>query len=271
MLMFFLKNCLCCHRLGKLNFSNLESTIQDGSYRIQIVKGIVARVVRSHIFSIECVTLGCSSFICEEEIWVEPNVPKNAFRTRYDLYEFLVMSFGLTNATTTFMDLMNRVFQPYLDQFVVLLNELDHVEHLRTVLQILHKQLYTNFSKCEIWLREVGFLGHAISADGIRVGPNKISAIIDWKDIIDALLRISIITSLMTKLLEKDVTFVWTNKCKKIFKRLKIFAYASRQLKPHERNYPIHDLELTVVVFALKIWRHYLYSEKCHTLLVIRV
>ncbi|KAA3483888.1 RNA-directed DNA polymerase-like protein [Gossypium australe] len=92
----------------------------------------------------------------------EPYVSKTTFKTRYGHYEFLVMSFGLTNAPATFMDLVNQVFQSYLDHFVVVfiddiliysLNEIDHVEHLRAILQTLcQKKLYAKFNKCELWL-----------------------------------------------------------------------------------------------------------------------
>ena len=104
----------------------------------------------------------------------ENDVSKTAFRTRYDHYEFLVMPFGLTNALATFMDLMNRVFSPYLDKFVIVFiddilvysGSLEgHAEHLRAVLQILReRQLYAKFSKCLFWLDKVAFLGHVISA-----------------------------------------------------------------------------------------------------------
>ena len=104
----------------------------------------------------------------------DSDVPKTAFRTRYGHYEFLVMLFGLTNAPAAFMDLMNRVFQPYLDRFVIVFiddilvysgSPEEHAEHLRTVLQILReRQLYTKFSKCQFWLDKEVFLGHVISA-----------------------------------------------------------------------------------------------------------
>ena len=111
----------------------------------------------------------------------ESDVPKTTFRTRYGHYEFLVMSFGLTNAPADFMDLMNRVFRPYLDRFVIVFiddilvysrSELEHERHLGLVLQTLRRhQLYAKFNKCEFWLSRVGFLGHVVSADGIYVNP----------------------------------------------------------------------------------------------------
>ena len=119
----------------------------------------------------------------------ESDVPKTAFRTRYGHYEFLVMPFGLTNAPAAFMDLMNRVFRPYLDMFVIVFIDdilvyskysLEHEEHLRIVLSTLRdKQLYAKFSKCEFWLDRVIFLGHVISAEGVYVDPNKIVTIVN--------------------------------------------------------------------------------------------
>ena len=92
----------------------------------------------------------------------ESDVPKTAFRTRYGHYEFLVMPFGLTNASAAFMDLMNRVFQPYLDRFVIVFiddilvysgSSEEHSEHLRIVLQTLReRQLYAKLSKCRFGL-----------------------------------------------------------------------------------------------------------------------
>ncbi|KAG8497034.1 hypothetical protein CXB51_008258 [Gossypium anomalum] len=244
----------------------------------------------------------------------EVDIHKTAFRTRYGHYEFLVMPFGLTNAPTAFMDLMNRVFQPYLDQFVVVFiddilvyseTEAKHDEHLRTVF------------KCEFWLREVTFLGHVVSAEEIKVDPRKIDAILKWKpprsvSKIRSFLGLagyyrrfvegfSVVAAPLMKLIRKGVPFVWTEKHQEAFEKLKkvlteapvltqpesgkdftvysdashvglgcvlmqegkVVAYASRQLKPHEGNYPTHDLELAVVIFALKIWRHYLYGERC--------
>jgi hypothetical protein len=119
------------------------------------------------------------------QIKIRPqDVPKTVFSTRYGLYEYLVMSFGLTNAPAYFMYLMNSVFMPELDKFVIVFiddiliyseNEEDHAEHLRIVLTRLKKhQLYAKFSKCEFWLRIVPFLSHVLSESGISVDPSKV-------------------------------------------------------------------------------------------------
>ena len=121
----------------------------------------------------------------------EADNPKMVFRTRYGHFEFIVMPFGLTNASTEFMDLMHRVFQPYLDQFVVVFvddiliyskSEEEHEGHLRIVIQALRDhQLYAKFSKCEFWLIEVRFLGHMVSALSASVDPKKVEAIMNWE------------------------------------------------------------------------------------------
>jgi hypothetical protein len=116
--------------------------------------------------------------------------PKTDFSTRYGLYEFTVMSFGLTNALAYFMNLMNKVFMEYLDRFVVVViddiliyykSESDHEEHLRLVLRKLRdNQLYAKYSKCEFWIDEVSFLGHIIPNGGISVDPAKVKEIVVW-------------------------------------------------------------------------------------------
>jgi len=119
------------------------------------------------------------------------NIPKMAFSTRYGLYEYLVMSFGLTNAPAYFMYLMNLVFMPELDKFMVVFiddiliyskMEEEHEEHLRVVLLRLREhKLYAKFSKCEFWLKKVPFLGHVLSEDGIFVDLSKVQEVLDWK------------------------------------------------------------------------------------------
>ncbi|WVZ76553.1 hypothetical protein U9M48_024518 [Paspalum notatum var. saurae] len=247
----------------------------------------------------------------------EEDIPKTAFSTRYGLYEYLVMSFGLTNAPAFFMYMMNSVFMNELDKFVV--NEEEHEEHLRTILtQLREHQLYAKFSKCAFWLREVSFLGHFLSEKGVAVDPSKVEDVLNWKQPetvteIRSFLGLSgyyrrfikdfsKIAKPMTSLTKKNVKYLWDPKCEEAFTSLKksltsapvlaqpdvtkpfdvycdasgnglscvlmqegrVIAYALRQLRKHEANYATHDLELAVVVHALKIWRHHLLGNTCH-------
>ncbi|KAL1549147.1 hypothetical protein AAHA92_17282 [Salvia divinorum] len=237
------------------------------------------------------------------------DIPKTAFRT------------------SCVMDLMNRVFHPYLDKFVLVFiddvlvyskNEKEHEEHLRITLETLRaEKLYAKFSKCEFWLKEVNFLGHVVTAEGIRVDPAKVEAVQIWKtpktpNEIRSFLGLagyyrrfiegfSKIARPMTQQIKKGIKINWTTECEASFQLLKeklttepvlavpepgidyvvytdaskvglgcvlmqngkVIAYASRQLRPHELNYPTHDFELAAVVHALKIWRHHLYGVRC--------
>ncbi|GJT24991.1 retrotransposon protein, putative, ty3-gypsy subclass [Tanacetum coccineum] len=201
----------------------------------------------------------------------EQDISNTAFRTRYGHYEFLVMPFGLTNAPAVFMDLMNRVFHEFLDKFVIVFiddilvfskSKEEHEEHLRTVLQILRQEkiICPSFS-AEFWLSKVAFLGHIVSAEGITMDPAKVEAITKWP-------RPTSVTEVRSFLGLAGGFQIYSDASKKglgcvLMQHGKVIAYASRQLKPYEVNYPTHDLELAAVVFALKIWRHYLYGESC--------
>ena len=175
------------------------------------------------------------------------DVPKTAFRTRYGHYEFLVMPLGLTNAPAAFMDLMNRVFKPYLDQFVVVFiddilvyskSREEHERHLSIVLQTLRdKQLYAKLMKCEFWLDRVSFLGHVVTKDGISVDPGKVDAVLNWRRP-NAMIEIRSFLGLggyyrrfikgfskialpLTRLTQKGVKFEWSNDCERSFQELK--------------------------------------------------
>jgi hypothetical protein len=120
----------------------------------------------------------------------DEDINKTAFRTRYGHYEFTVVSLGLSNAATVFICLMNGVFMDYLDKFVIVFlddilvyskSEEEHEQHLRLVLQVLREhQLYAKLSKCSFYQKEIHYLGHIISEDGIAVDPEKIEAIREW-------------------------------------------------------------------------------------------
>ena len=176
-------------------------------------------------------------------------VHKTMFRMRYEHYEFLVMPFGLTNAPAAFMDLMNRVFQPYVDRFVVMFiddilvyskDREYHDTHLRVVLETLrNEQLYAKLRKCEFWLREVSFLEHIVSEEGIQVDSKKIEVIIEWKPPrnvtkVRSFLGLagyyrrfvkgfSMTAGPMTRFLQKNVRFEWSEKCQASFEKLKAF------------------------------------------------
>ncbi|GJR18403.1 putative reverse transcriptase domain-containing protein [Tanacetum coccineum] len=197
----------------------------------------------------------------------EQDVPKTAFQTRYGHYEFQVMPFGLTNAPAVFMDLMNRVCKPYLDKFVIVFiddiliyskDEREHEEHLKAILELLKKEkLYAKFSKCEFWIPKVQFLGHVIDSRGIHVDPAKIESIKDWAspktptEIRQFLGLAGYYRSApILALPEGSEDFVvYCDASHKglgavLMQREKVIAYASRQLKVHEKNYTTHDLEL---------------------------
>jgi hypothetical protein len=255
------------------------------------------------------------------------DIPKTTFITRYGLYEYTIMSFGLTNAPAYFMYLMNKVFMEYLDKFMVVFiddilifskNAEEHDEHLCMVLQKLKEnQLYTKLNKCEFWLKEVSFLGHLISKGGISVDPSKVKDALSqnksqnvsdirsflgligyYRRFIEVFCKIS---KPMTELLEKEKTFEWTTRYERNFQEQKkrltmapvlimpdmekpfsiycdalgqclgrvlmqddhVVVYASRQLRKHEEMYLTHNLELAVVVHALKILRHYIIGKRC--------
>ena len=121
----------------------------------------------------------------------DEDVSKTTFRTRYEHFEFLVMPFRLTNAPAAFMDIMNRIFRPYLDKFVItFIKDIliysgsgeEHAKRLRIVLQTLREhRLYAKLSKCQFWLDSVAFLGHIVSTEGVSVDPQKVEAILNWK------------------------------------------------------------------------------------------
>nr|GEZ52704.1 putative reverse transcriptase domain-containing protein [Tanacetum cinerariifolium] len=165
----------------------------------------------------------------------EKDIPITAFKTRYGHYEFQVMPFGLKNALAMFMDLMNR------------------------------EKLYAKFSKCEFLLDSVKFLGHVINSQGVYVDPAKAEAIKSWTAP-KSPTEVSAPILVLPKGSEDFV--VYCDVSLKgygdvLMQREKVIAYASRQLRTHVENYMTYDLELGAVVFALRLWRNYLYGVKC--------
>ena len=304
-----------------VDYRQLNKVTIKNRYPLPRIDDLMDQLVGAHVFSKIDLRSGYHQIRVKSD-----DIAKTAFRTRYGHYEYTVMPFGVSNAPGVFMEYMNRIFHPYLDNFVVVFiddiliyskTEEEHAGHLRIVLQVLReKKLYAKLSKCEFWLKEVSFLGHVISSGGISVDPAKVVAVLQWETPKSAteirsflglagyyrrfIEGFSKLALPLTQLTKKGQVYVWDAACEASFVELKrrltsapvlilpnpgepfvvycdaslmglggvlmqngkVVAYASRQLKVHERNYPTHDLELAAVVFVLKMWRHYLYGSR---------
>ncbi|KAL4014305.1 hypothetical protein IC575_026505 [Cucumis melo] len=307
--------CLC------IDYRELNNVTVKNHYPLPRIKDLFDQLQGATVFSKIDLRSGYHQLRIRDS-----DIPKTAFRCRYGHYEFIMMSFDLTNAPAVFMDLMNKVFKDFLDRFVIVFIddilvyskiEVEYEDHLHQVLGTLRaNKLYAKFFKCEFWLKKVSFLGHVVSSKGVSIVPAKIEVVTSWPrsstvNEICSFLGLagyyrrfvedfSRIANPLTQLTRKGTPFVWNPACESSFQELKqklvsepvltvpdgsgafviysdaskrglgcvlmqqgkVVAYASHQLKSHEQNYPTHDLELAVVVFALKIWRHYLYGEK---------
>nr|GEY96071.1 retrotransposon protein, putative, Ty3-gypsy subclass [Tanacetum cinerariifolium] len=216
---------------------DIKSSELGFSYEIEIASGQLVEInkvicnckleIEGHTFDIDLIPFEHGSFdVIVGMDWLSQHKAKIVCHEK-------VVRISLPYAV--FMDLMNRVCRPYLDKFVIVfiddiliysMTKEGHEMHLGLILELLKKdKLYAKFSKCEFWLQEVQFFGHVINRNGIHVDP-----------------RLGLVGVLM--------------------KGDRVSSYSSRQLKIHEKNYTTYDLELCVVVFALKIWRHYLYGTK---------
>ncbi|GJS91873.1 putative reverse transcriptase domain-containing protein [Tanacetum coccineum] len=223
----------------------------------------------------------------------EEDIPITAFKTRYSHFEFQVMPFGLTNAPAVFKDLMNQVCKPYLDKFVIVFiddilvyskdeKELEHFEDTFGV--------HVDPAKIE-----------AIKSWAAPTTPTEVRQFLGLAGYYRRFIEgFSLISKPLTKLTQKNKKYEWGKEEEEAFQTLKqklcsapilalpegtkdfvvycdaslkgygavlmqrekVIAYASRQLKVHEENYTTHDLELGAVVFALRLWRHYLYGTK---------
>eukprot|EP00253_Pinus_taeda_P022101 PITA_22101 len=229
-----LRICIDYKQLNKLTIKN--------KYPLPRIDELFDQVKGTTVFSKIDLRSGYHQIRIKDE-----DIAKTAFRTRYGHYEFVVFPFGLTNTPATFMCLMNSIFHPYLDRFVLIFiydiliysrTIEEHYEHLRMVLQTLREhQLYAKFSKCDFFKEEIQYLGHVITKDGIAVDPEKIKAIMEWpvpKDVADVrsfmglagyyrrfVEGFSKVAFPITSLQKKGKAFHWTPNCQKSFEQLK--------------------------------------------------
>nr|GEV83571.1 putative 22 kDa kafirin cluster; Ty3-gypsy type [Tanacetum cinerariifolium] len=222
-----------------IDYSELNRLTVKNRYPFLRIDDLFDQLQGSRVYSKIDLRSGYHQLIVREE-----DIPKTTFRTRYGHYEFQVMPFGLTNAPAVFMDLMNRVCKSYLDRFVIVFiddiltyskSRKEHELHLKLIIMLLKKEeLYAKFSKCEFWL-------------------SKKSVKFDWGEKAEAafqLLKQKLYSAPILALPEGSENFVvYCDASHKglgvvLMQKEKVIAYASRQLKVHEKNYTAHDLEL---------------------------
>ncbi|GJR85595.1 putative reverse transcriptase domain-containing protein [Tanacetum coccineum] len=259
--------CIDYRELNKLTVKN--------RYPLPRIDDLFDQLQGSSVYSEIDLRLGYHQLRVREE-----DIPKTAFKTRYGYYEFQVMPFGLMNASTVFMDLMNQVCKPYLDEFVIVFindiliyskNKKEHEKHLKAILELVKKEeLYANFFKCltDYYRR---FIKELLKVAKLMTKLTKKKVAFEWGDKQEAAfqtLKDKLCSAPILALPQGAKNFIVY--CDASHKRLgaifineKVITFALRKLKIHEENYTTHDLELGAVVFALKIWRHYLYGTKC--------
>ncbi|KAA0068190.1 pol protein [Cucumis melo var. makuwa] len=234
--------CIDCRELNKVTVKN--------RYQLPRIDDLFDQLQGATVFSNIDLRSGYHQLRIRDS-----DIPKIVFPSRYGHYEFIVMSFDLTNAPAIFMDLMNRVFKDFLDTFVIVFIDDIFVyskikaEHLDQVFETLRaNKLYAKFSKCEFWLKKMSFLGHIVSSEGVSVDPAKIKVVTSWP----RPSTISKVRSFLGKELHLFGAKSMSDASKNglscvLMQHGKMIAYASRQLKSHKENYPTHDLELTIV------------------------
>nr|GEW53856.1 putative reverse transcriptase domain-containing protein [Tanacetum cinerariifolium] len=200
-------------------------------------KGFVSKQYPDHVYALDKALYGL----------------KQAPRAWYDVLSQFLIDSGFQKVGPTILSSRTEL----IDKVPVLQaqhqSKQEHEKHLKLILELPKKeQLYAKFSKYEFWILKVQFLGYVIDSQGIHVDPAKIKSIKDWTS---------------PKTATKIHQFLGLDGYYRfgvvLMQREKVIAYASRQLKIHKKNYTTHDLELGAVVFALKIWRHYLHGTKC--------
>lgn len=225
-----------------VDYRALNKITVKNKYPLPLISDLLDQLQAAKVFSKIDLRSGYHQIRIAEE-----DISKTAFRTRYGHFEFLVLPFGLTNAPATFMHLMQKIFHPYLDKFVIVYlddilvysrSEAEHEQHLRKVLQVLREnKLYGKLSKCSFFQKEVEFLGHVVSDNGVYMEKKKMEAIQEWptpKSVQEIrqflglagfyrkfIKDFSKISSSLTELLKKDVKFNWKEQHQQALDELK--------------------------------------------------
>ena len=249
-----------------MDYRALNDQTVKNSYPLPRVEDLLDQLQGAKVFSKIDLRSGYHQILIhEQDTW------KTAFRSRYGLYEFKVLPFGLTNAPAHFMALMQEVFHELLDTCVVVFlddvliysrNEQEHDEHLSRVLQLLRQhKLYAKLSKCELYQSRISFLGHTLSAEGVHMETSKVQAIQEWPapmtiSDLRAFLGLagyyrrfiscfSAIALPLTALLKRDKAYTWTDEAAQAFKKLKWAVQNAPVLVT-----PRQDLEFVVTTDA---------------------
>ena len=225
-----------------IDYRDLNSITIKNKYPLPNINQLLDRLSNAKWFSKLDLANGYHQLRIDPE-----DVKKTAFTTRYGMFEWLVVPFGLTNAPSVFMQLMQEVLAPFLDQFVIVyLDDIlvysanldDHIKHVNQVLQTLRaKQLFAKQSKCSLFQSRIDFLGYVISSQGIAMEQNKVQQILNWpppatvKQIRQFLglagfyrqfiNNFSGVASPLSSLMKTNTPFVWTSECDKAFNQLK--------------------------------------------------
>jgi hypothetical protein len=225
-----------------VDYRGLNAATVKNRYPIPLIQETLQRLSKAVFFTkLDVVSAFNRLRIAEGDEWL------TAFRTRYGLFEYLVMPFGLANAPSTFQHYVNDVLRPYLDVFctayiddILIYSENleDHKKHVRTVLTALQGAgLQLDIDKCEFYQTEVSYLGLIVSVDGVKMDPRKVEAIVNWEspcDVHDVRAFIgfanfyrrfiegfSRIIGPLVRLTKKEIPFHWDSSCEESFQLLK--------------------------------------------------
>ena len=243
-----------------VDYRALNKVTKKDRYPLPLINDLLDRLRKSHIFTKLDLRSGYNQIrIREGDEW------KTAFRTRYGMFEYLVMPFGLSNAPATFQRFMNDSFHDMIDVFLILyLDDLnihdetvkEHVPHVRQVLQRMRDlKLFARIEKCEFHKDNIEYLGYMVSKQGLAMDESKIQAVLKWpvpKSVRDVqsflgfanfyrrfIYRFAQIAKPLTLLTRKNKPFAWNDKAQVAFDTLKVAFTTAPVLAHFQPDLPI--------------------------------